>query len=81
MVKGTIGRAKASAAMRRRLDRGARKAARKAQRQAGYWVTHDGGEKLRPCSIYAEFGRHNNQQEYDGTWYCVGCFRDTRRWF
>jgi len=81
MVKGTIGKAKAGAAMRRRLDRGARKAARKAKRQAGYWVTQDGGTKIRPCSIYAEFGRHNNGVEYDGSWYCYGCFRDARRWF
>jgi len=36
MVKGRVGRAKASAAMQRRLDRGARKAARRAQRHAGY---------------------------------------------
>jgi hypothetical protein len=33
MVKGTIGKAKAAAAMRRRLDRAAAKAARKALRK------------------------------------------------
>lgn len=37
MVKGTIGRAKAAAAMQRRLDRGAAKAARKAARLADPW--------------------------------------------
>lgn len=33
MVKGSIGKAKAAAAMQRRLDRGAAKAARKALRK------------------------------------------------
>jgi hypothetical protein len=33
MVKGRVGMAKAAAAMQRRLDRGARKAARKALRK------------------------------------------------
>jgi hypothetical protein len=36
MVKGRIGKEKAAAAMRRRLDRAAAKAARKALRHSGY---------------------------------------------
>jgi hypothetical protein len=81
MVKGSIGKAKAAAAFQRRLDRGAAKARRKVVRQSGYWITKDGGKELRPCTIYAEFGRHNNQDDYDRSRYCVGCFRDAPLWF
>jgi hypothetical protein len=80
MVKGRVGRAKAAAAMQRRLDRGARKARRKLVRQSGYWIERSGEKKLRPCAIYAEFGRHHVEQEYDGSWYCIGCFRDSHPW-
>ena len=37
MVKGRVGRAKAAAAMQRRLDRGAEKARRKAARASDPW--------------------------------------------
>ncbi len=59
MVKGTIGRAKAAAAMQRRLDRGARKAARRAQRHAGYCGAADRrpmGDGTHVCMVcMAEF--------------------------
>ena len=80
MVKGRVGRAKAAAAMQRRLDRGAAKAQRKMVRQSGYWIERNGEKKLRACAIYAEFGRHHVQQEYDGSWYCIGCLRDAHPW-
>lgn len=73
MVKHRIGIEKMRAAKQRRLDRGAAKMQRKHKRHSGILN--------RVCDIYAEFGRHNYEAEYDGRVSCLDCYRLPTRWY